>query len=663
MAEEIRIGLAVVSDAGTRKTIAELAEVRKKIADLKGEFKSGAKDVDTFGKELAGLEKEARKLDKALDEVGEKRRIDIESGQLGDATQQGAGTGLRRAGRELRNLPSVQIPGLGIGTDAVGNLTRVSGALIDVTEKSKTAAIAATLLTPALGAQAAATAAAYAPIAILVAGFVAIGLALKALVDSTSTNADRINALAEKQRDLNTEIANGLSTEDAQEKLDKLTAAQERNKATLAELQGGYDQAQKELGVLGGAVKVFSGDEEALSSQISETNKTIADQQAEMDVLSKALNDGSLAANDTAESEAKLAEIRTQNVLKEASQAGDLASLKERASELTQEQIDKELEALERRKTGIEAELTSLESSGDKSEEVAKKITELKDSLGFLGEQSDVLKNARKTAKSDKAEKEKEKAAKEAEKEAERQAKAAQKRIEDTAKAQQNYNDKLADARTQFKDTVQDIGRSLKDNLSDNLRKLDDDLREGSIEFNQDQLAEERAYQRDLAQIKQDAANAEKDAVRSRDFAALADAREQGQAALNERQTAEQTDNSEQLIEFQNHRAALARARQDADRDAQIDAQRAERDATIQRHRAFRDAATDRDRALRDINGMEQSFQRNSLSQWQQYFNQLLDMQGQLTGKRTNTGTGIGTTAKSGGSSFDQMAFMIAGGS
>lgn len=300
-----------------------LADVNKRIEELKNEFRSGAKDVDRFTKELSELEGQARKLDSALDAVGEKRRFDSASGDLVDPEQRGAGSGLRAFGRELRNLPSTQIPGLGIGTDAVGNITRVSGALVDASEKSKVATTAINLLTPALGAQAAATAGAFAPIALLVGGFVAIGAGIKSLVDATSQNVDRINAFAENMRQLNDRIGSGLTTEEAEKNLDELSKSQERNKATLVELLDAYYSAEKQAGVLSGVVRVFSGDEEALSNQINETVKAIEAQDAELKVLNRALNDGSLAANDAAaqleklaEEEKKLTEQRQDSITK-----------------------------------------------------------------------------------------------------------------------------------------------------------------------------------------------------------------------------------------------------------------------------------------------------------------------------------------------------------
>lgn len=641
--DDVRVGISIEVDSpGVAKSLNELAKIQRGIDTLNKEFTSGVKDIDTYTKELAALEKQAIKLDAALTGVGENRRIGA-SGALVDPTQASAGSGLRRVGRELRNLPSTQIPGAGIGTDAIANIIRIGGAFTDLTAKTKIAAVAANVLTPALGAQAAASAAAYAPIALLAAGFVAIGVAITALVNSTSQNVDRINAFAENQRDLNKRIADGLTTEDAQSELDNLTEAQERNRQTLATLQGAYDQSQEQLGVLGGVTKVFSGDEEALATQIEETNKTIRDQQADIDALSGAMTDGSLAANDAAEAEQRLAKERSTALLAEAQQAGELAQLRERVSTMTAEQISTELEAVERRRVGVEAELAVLQASGDTSEEVAKKIAQLNGQLGFLGDQAQVLKTA--TPKVDT-------------RETEKAAKDAEKAITDAARAQQSYSDKVRDAGKKYRDAIADINTDLRDKQQDNERKYQDDILSGAIDFNQDQLQEQRDYERDLAGIRRDAAREELDATRARDFAALRDARENGAEAISERQQEEADANADELIEYRQHLDELARDRGNANRDAVIDQQRSYRDAKIDRSRALRDARQDLNDYHRDRASQEQTFMRSSLSGWQNYFSQLGQMQARATGSTRTGSTSGGLTP-----GFNELQYAFGGGS
>lgn len=639
--DDVRIGIGIdVDSPGAMKAITELANIKRSISALGNEFKTGAKDVDTYTKELAALEAKARTLDDVLNSVGERRRINIQSGAIADPNAS-AGRGLRTFGRELRMLPSTQIPGAGIGTDAVANIIRVGGAFTDLTAKTKVAAVAAQALTPALGAQAAATAAAYVPIALLAAGFVAIGVAITSLVNSTSQNVDRINSWAENQRDLNQRIADGLTTEDAQTELDSLTEAQERNRQTLATLQGAYDDSQRQLGILSGVARVFSGDEEALATQISDTNKEIVKQQGDIDALRLALEDGSLAANDAADAEEALAKARTSSLLTEAQQAGELAQLRERVSTMTAEQITSEMEAVERRRVGVEAELAVLQSSGDTSEEVAKKIAQLTGQLGFLGDQAEVLRTA--TPKADT-------------KAIEKAAKDAEKALQDAARAQQSYSDKVRDAGIRYRDALADIKTDRRDKIQDNERAYQDDVLSSAIEFNADQLQAQRDYERDLASIRRDAARDELDATRARDFAALRDARENASDAIRDRSQQQADDNADELTKYRLHLDELARDRDNANRDAGIDAQRAARDARIDRQRANRDARQDLNDYHRDRNAQEQTFMRSSLQGWQAYFNQIVRMQSQMTGASG------GSSGSSGVPSFDQMQYMFGGG-
>lgn len=637
--DDVKIGIGVEVDApGVTKSLKELVNIKRGIDTLNNEFKTGNKDVDAYTKELGALEAQARKLDEALNSVGERRRISVESGVLGNPD--GAGSGLRTFGRELRMLPSVPIPGTGMGTDAVANIIRIGGAFTDLTSKTKIAAVAASVLTPALGAQAAATYAAYAPIALLAAGIVAIGVAIKSLVDSTSQNVDRINSWADQQRDINKRIADGLTSEAAQTELDNLTEAQERNRQTLATLQDAYNRSQEQLGVLSGVSQVFSGDEQALADQITETNKTISEQQTSIDALRGALEDGSTAANDAAESEQNLAKARTDALMTEAQQAGELAQLRERASSMTADQIATEMEAIERRRVGIEAELAVLTASGNTSEEVAKKIAQLRGQLGFLGDQAEVLRTA--TPKVDT-------------KELEKAAKDAEKAMQDAARAQQSYNDKIRDAGIRYRDALADIKTARTDKFQDNELKFQDDVLKGQIDFNADMLQAQRDFERDLESIRRDAARDALDATRARDFAALRNVRESAGDALRERSQQQADENADELTKYRLHLDELARDRNNANRDAIIDAQRAQRDAKIDRARANRDARQDLNDYHRDRAAQEQTFMRSSLAGWQAYFSQLAQMQAGATGSSG------GSSGISGMPSFDQMQYMFGG--
>lgn len=618
--DEIRIGLSVVSDsAGTSKAQKDLADIRKRIDELKGNFKSGAKDVDVFTKELKDLEAQARKLDKALDEVGETRRIDIDSGELVDQTKKIGGQQLQSIGRNIRHLPSVQVPGLGVGTDTFGRAAEVMGKLGVSVQQLAVAA----------------------PIAI--AAFAAIGIAVKNFLDNAKEQAEELNSVVEANRKTGQDIARGLTSEEATARQAELTRLREEEQRVLDQNKAAYASAIESQNALGETILRLTPQEQALADQIKKSEENIAGYETEQNALNTALEDGRIATNDAIEAEKALAQERTQGVLQEAAQAGELASLKERAKTLTQEQIDSELRALELRRIGAEQELKELEASGDTSEEVAQKIAQLRESLSFLGEQSDTLRAARSSARSSEADKAAEKARKDAERERAKAEKEIARESQKTAKAQESYADKIRDAKNAFSEAIEDINRGLQDDLIDNTQKMQDDLNEASIDFNQDQLKAEREYRRDLAQISRDAQRAERDAVRNRDFAAAADARENAQDAIDDRKQAETTDNQERLIAFDQQRAELARRRDLANRDDLIAADRARRDAAIRR-----------DRALQEQGAMESNFQRNSLQGWNTYLGALMKMQSRFF----DTARKGSTNDKDSGVSFNQLQYM-----
>lgn len=337
-----------------------------------------------------------------------------------------------------------------------------------------------------------------------------------------------------------------------------------------------------------------------------------------------------IAANDAAAAERSLAEARTASLLTEASQAGELESLRLRAVDLTQEQIDAELKALEIREASLNAELKTLEASGDTSDDVKDKIAALTEQLGFLGEQADVLKSARPQARSEAAEKraeearqEREKQAAEAERAREKQAQEAQRAADEARRAQEQYTNAVASAKTAFKDAKADIKTGLIDSLQDINQDLEDSLNEQSIEFNQSELKEEAQFQRDLAGIRRDAKRSELDATRQRDFAAVREARENAAEAIADRKDDERAANDEQLTEFKQAQEALGRERDLAARDAELDARRQLRDAAIARDRSTRDAAAANDAHAK----MQNNFYNNSLGMAQKYYDQLAQLQ------------------------------------
>jgi len=660
-----------VDDASTnnaKKRLQELERAQERLAKAQTKYagdssKAASAIREGIEKRSKELTNEQKRLERALQQTSKafieqqsaagRAAKGIEAAQSastqrrGGVTAGGAGAErLRTIGRDIRGLPSVQVPGIGIGTDTFGRAAEVAGRLgVSIGQLAVAAPIAGVAI-------------------------VAMGLAFKNFTNNAKEQADRLNAVADARRKVGQDIAGGLTTEGADKRQTELTRLREEEEKNLADLQAAYDNNVKSQNALFEGVIRLTPQEQALADQIEKSEAAIAGYTTEQQALNVAHEDGSLAANDAAEAEKRLAAERTQGVLTEASQAGELAELKARASSLTQEQIDSELKALELRKINAEADLASLEASGDTSEEVAKKIAALREELGFLGEKSATLTNARKTARSSEADKAAEKAEKDRTKLVEEQAREREqaekksaderKRAADEARrAQDAYTQSVKKAKQGFADALADISTDLGDSLIDNNQKLIVDLNEQSIKFNESELAEEVSYQNELAKIKRDAAKQEKDATRQRDFDAVIQAREAKTDALKERRRTEDETNAAQLVAFKQQQDGLDRQRQQSDREAQRDAERARRDAATNRDRQLRDARDARDTynaALRDQRDFGQQF----VSNLRQMYSDALSATNGAGGSSSTSTSSRRTSRRSGSSSmsFNDASFI-----
>lgn len=629
----IRIGLSVVTDAGTRKTLEELAGVRKQIDALTKEFKDGTKDLDTFTKEMSELEKQAKKLDEALDEVGEKRRVDIESGDLGDPDQAGAGSGLRKAGRELRNLPSVQIPGLGIGTDAIGNITRLTGTVIDLSEKSKIATVATNLLTPALGAQAAATVAAYAPMALLVAGLLAVGAAVKSVTDSIAERMEKLKSELDARRSAVELAGSGASTEEAQKKLDDYNATiatqqklLDENKAKLGENADALKTASQNTGIMSAGLKAGfdTTDAAQYQAQVDASNAIIAKATVEQEALKAALEEGLFAANDAAEAEKKLAAERSKAALDQANAAGKELEARQRALAATGEQNEKRLQTIEDEKAVIQAQLDSLKSSGDTSEEVTAQIEKLNGQLGSLGKEADFISSTALEASR------KRDAEKKAAKDAEESAKKAE-------AAQNKYTDAVRNAGRTFKQSSEDIRTKLGQGLADNLTGLLRDATDLTTKYRRDTLDLDLKAQRserdaltnhlrDIEDIRESAQKSEQEAIREGDFKQLFLAREAAADALRREQRETQREGEDRRTQFQDERSDLLQNAERARADRLLAFDRQNADTRQNADRQLQDARLAQSRAL----ALAKENQNLELAQLRAHYGQLTQIHQQF---------------------------------
>lgn len=573
------------------------------------------------------------------------------------------GQKVTRAGAQLRNLPSVQIPGAGIGTDAIGNITRLSGALLDVAGKSQLVTTATNLLTPALGAEAAATLGAAAPAAILVVAFGTIAVALSSLTAATGQNAEAITAYAEAQRKLNADIVEGLTSKEAQQKLDALNESRRLEEELLAKNKAAYaafeaqateagtsvDDFGSTLGkivfganAVGDVAKAISKDEQAIADNIAASEKNIETFSASADTLTVALESGRLAANDAAEAEKALAEERSKTALAAADNAGKELAARQKALNSTEDQNKARLKSIEEDKAVIQAQIDSLTKSGVTSEDVTAKIAALTDQLGLLGKESAYISE---TALAASREADAAKKAKKDQEDAEKKA----------TQAQDQYTKSVQSAATTFKQATQDIGTRLKQTLEDNVTKLERDLLNIEKKNNREELelttkanrAERDAYQdhvNDVRKIQRDSLKDEREALIEGDFKQLYLARVARDEALKEEQ---ETTEAERLQREQSQ----ADAREDLKRnlgyqreDRQLAFEQQNFDARLNRDREAMQARTAQTRALAQASsalnaelGLRQSFWNATLKQAQNAINQINGAGAKASGANANS--------------------------
>lgn len=664
MADEDRsLKLGVdVDESSINRAKARLAEIEKAQQEVHAEFLKGAKSADIYTKELAALDKEAALLNKSLDALEEPRKIKVDTQQLDRAAQTDfadrSGDKASIAGMTRGAVDALT----GGNAGALGQVLEGAEAVFDLGEAAGKLGGPVGKAVSSLGPAGLAGVAGVAGAALVA---INIGLAIwaKEAQKAREVQSAYTESLKETIRALEEGATSGDVNERRQELEREIQIAQ-RQADALKEVREERNAENNAIEDLFNASRVLTGGtRKQLNEDITAADNAVRSAEAALEAFEHTLDDSELAANDAAAAEKALAEARTASLLTEAAQAGELEALKLRAVDLTQEQIDAELKALQIREASIKAELSALESSGDTSEEVAAKIAQLREQLGFLGEQADVLKTARPKARSEAAEKraeeakqEREKAAQEAEREREKQAQEAQRAADEARRAQEQYTEAVANAKQGFADATEDIKQGLIDSATDINQDLQDNLNEQSIEFQQNELKEERQYRRDLAQISRDAQRSELEATRQRDFAAARDAREQAAEAKADRIEDERTTNEEQLLEFKQAQDALGRERDKALRDAQLDSERQLRDAAIARDRSIRDAQAGFEQRAQ----LENNFQQNSLKQWDGFFKQITAMQTQAFGSTSRSTTSrTNTSSRQSSTGLNELQLVL----
>lgn len=610
--ENLKLGVDV-DDASLQRAKKRLADIAQEQEKLRNEFLRGERNADSFAKELGNLEKEARSLNKALDALEQPRNIDVRTDNF-DRTSKDVSlagdteSGLRTVGGAIGAF------GGGGAESAIGKGAELF-AVVEALPRLKEAAAGMPATINAAGAALGTSGAGFiGAMGIAAVAIGAVALAFKKFNDDAKKQADELNAVVDARRGVAQDVAGGLGSDEATTRIDEINRQREAEAALLAELQAAYDANITSQNALAEGVLRLTPQEQALADQIKSSEAAIQGYNAEQQSLQTALERGALAANDAANAERELAAERTQGVLTDAAQAGELEATKLRLADATREQIDAELQGLEVRKASLEAELASLQASGDTSEEVQNRIKQLTESIGFLGEQATQLEGLRSSAKTDKQVEAEKKLAAAREETSRASDKASQSETSSRRESRQRVSSGKTIGGLFTGGAARDAAGDSDKNAVDDARKkqqeieqqYQDSLLEAQLAFNREQEKEARRAEFELAKIGREAKRAEEDATRERNFAAAADVRESAADQKQDLKDQLKFEQREREIAYRNQQDDLRRTQQNQLRDLQ--------------------------NSLQQRGQMEATFMQNSVNVWQQYFQRLAGMQSKAAG-------------------------------
>lgn len=172
------------------------------------------------------------------------------------------------------------------------------------------------------------------PLALAVGG---VAIAMNQFNTEADKQAKLLQATLDAQAQVTRDIASGLTTEDAQAQLALLESQRAAEQELLVTRQAAYDAAIEQLGLLGGLAQQIAPQEQALADAINENKSNIASYDAQIRLLNNAVNEGELAANDTAQAESELAQTR-ENEAQAAIQAAEQSAI--RVAQLQQQSAD-----------------------------------------------------------------------------------------------------------------------------------------------------------------------------------------------------------------------------------------------------------------------------------------------------------------------------------
>jgi hypothetical protein len=569
---EIRGVVILEADKASAAATQRLLQgVKEDIVDLgrANQLKGLGQDFDKFDSKVTEAGKRFQKLTEqindtrdateelaktkvdAFDSIPEKNFAAPDSGGGG-----GGGNSLQQIGSQIRGLPSVQIPGLGIGTDAIGNLLRVGGAIKEASDKAKAAAAvtaaASAVAVGAEGAQAGAAtgvavtstsaaagmlalAIAAAPIAaigaVIAAGFILIKGAMDGFSASAEENSAKVKRAYEAADTVFDSILAGDTSEEARKKIEseqlkreeadrQFSIAFQQSAARYAEIADKYGAAAAEI------AKNRGTDEFAdFANRMKEQQEAAKVATANIEEYNKALKDNKFAANDAKEAEEK----RKQEQEKAAREAKQKEEQRVKDIENTEDRI-------------LDSNRKFAQKQEDDARQAAQKL-------------EDIERGAR---------------------------------------------DKRSDLQRKYSDDLVKIGLDANRDELDAVRKQREKEADIAIQNQQAEADAARKHQRTLDDIRQDAERSEQDQLRDRNFLAAALIGESAQRQVDDANKAAEQEKQDRAIQAEQDAQQRAVENQRTSQERQLAFQRARADRNTAYFLEQRDASIAVDRQRRD---------------------------------------------------------------
>lgn len=593
------------------------AEVKRTNDVLNDSLKSIQRDsqVDALGEKYGKLAAKlqdsgaaARQLARELREIGAtKAEIEQAAAQFerfradgvaaGGGKSAGGTFGLKSFGRELKNLPAVAIPGLGISTDAIGKITQLLGNLNPAALAAGGAVgiLAGALVLLTQRAQQTAQAAR--------AEIDARSAALRLLEQGNKQEIQaRINQLAEQRR-INEIVAN-----DANQLLVNLREGILKDEGPLRAAQAEFNAL---VGTGAGELIAAKQAAEAANAELAKTNN-------ELNILQQGSGLTAQATRDLAQAEnlLRLERLRTNDLIR--------ASQNELSAEIekygliesgTSEALNKRLESLREERNLVNAAIQDLSRKRDLEVAGSEAQKLLNEQILNFADRADALSDTLKVLADPAV------ASAIRAREAEEQLAAErQRRIDESISAVQKYNndvatlnnrlfeqsaaieqkrtetlvrlaEQAAEAAEQALSKLQEqqakLAQDLARNEEDAERKRQFNLLEQQIKYQAQEAKDARDHANKLVDIRKKAAEREQDLIANRDFAGLFRARRDTNTQLEET-TAQYNEQREQRL------AALKAESEDKQRQFIFDQQQRQ----INYRRALSDAQAQYNREL-----------------------------------------------------------------